>query len=116
MTDTNKSEPVYGEGADTLTDYERSRLRGTVRPDALERFLVATGGIARRRIIVTLTSEVLPEDLAIIDPELAVEWSSIPADFLTPDRQHFLPSVSFDLGVDIRTAPFRALWLAIEAQ
>jgi hypothetical protein len=116
MTDMNKSEPVYGEGAAALTDYERSRLRGTVSPDALERFLVATGGVARRRIIVTLASEVLPEDLPEIDPELAAQWSPIPADFLTSDRKHFLPSVSFDLGVDIGTAPFPALWLAIEAQ
>lgn len=57
------SDSEYGTGSEPLTGVERARLRPSVRVEALHRFLVATGGAARRTVIAHFSQEVTADDL-----------------------------------------------------
>jgi len=107
---------MYGTGGEPLTPHERSRLRAGVSPAALESFLVATAGAGRRTIIVYFAREMLVDDLAEIDPDLAAEWTPPPPDMVTPDGSRFLPHVSFDLQVEVTDPELRILWSRIESR
>jgi hypothetical protein len=60
----------YGAGSEPLTAVECARLRPSVRVAALERWLVATGGEARRLVIAHFAQEVTPDDLRASHMEL----------------------------------------------
>ena len=110
MTRAHDVPRTYGQVDEPLTDYERARLRAEVDVAALERYLRASSGTDRRVVIASFAREILPEDIAILDPE----WSPIPPAFLTEDGQRFLPSVSFDLQVKPHDPMLQALWQRIE--
>jgi hypothetical protein len=57
------SDSEYGQGAEPLTPTERLRLRPSVDAVALERWLVATAGEARRTVITHFARDVTPDDL-----------------------------------------------------
>lgn len=107
--------PEYGEGAAPLTAYERARLRPTVDPAALQRFLEASGGEVRRLVIAHFACGVLVEDLAVLDPELDAEWGGTPPPgFVEPDGRRFRSTVSFDLQLSVDDTALAPLWTAIE--
>jgi hypothetical protein len=72
MTDS-----AYGTGSEPLTVDERARLRLSVRVEALERWLAATGGEARRSVIAHFAVEVTADDIRASYVELASSDESL---------------------------------------
>jgi hypothetical protein len=62
-------ESGYGSGREPLTPLERRRLRATVDPAALERWLVATHGEFRRAVIAHFATEITADDLLAVRRE-----------------------------------------------
>jgi hypothetical protein len=130
------ADSAYGVGTEPLTVIERSRLRPTVRVAALEAWLAATGGDARRTVIAHFAQEVTPDDLRATHFELGstaeelaeLERSLVeplppagplhtPGPDAPPGAVAFVPVPYQQLVVQI-TPPdepsLRALWEAIE--
>jgi hypothetical protein len=117
MSDTD-----YGIGDGSLTDVERARLRPSVNPAALERWLVASGGESRRAVIAHFATDMTDDDLAEIqrvvgidDPEseeLRAAEEDEPSD---PVHERFVSQWVHVVGLVPPDEPeLRVLWDAIE--
>ena len=63
----------YGRGAEPLTPTERGRLRPSVDPVALERLIAASGGEARRALVVHFAGEVTVDDVRAALAEMGAD-------------------------------------------
>ena len=128
------SESDYAVGHKPLTAFERQRLRPTVDPAALERWLVVSHGEFRRAMIAHFATEVTEDDLLAVRREAGLSDAVDPAAPTISEREppeaprdasapseglHFLFVSTWQpiVMVEAPTDPeLRALWEAIEVE